>query len=39
MERETFDAFLKLLAPQRKLIREVILAFAKAQSKAGDLSK
>jgi transcriptional regulator with XRE-family HTH domain len=28
-ERETFDAFLKLPAPQRKIIREVILAFAK----------
>ncbi len=30
LERETFDAFLKLPAPQRKIIREVILAFAKA---------
>ena len=29
MERETFDAFLQLPAPQRKLIREVILTFAK----------
>ncbi len=29
LERETFDAFLKLPAPQRKLIREVILTFAK----------
>lgn len=28
-ERETFDAFLKLPAPQRKLIREIILTFAK----------
>ena len=28
-ERETFDAFLKLPAPQRKIIREVILTFAK----------
>lgn len=28
-ERETFDAFLKLPAPQRKLIREVILTFAR----------
>jgi hypothetical protein len=27
-ERETFDAFLRLPAPQRKLIREVIFAFA-----------
>ena len=31
LERETFDAFLKLPAPQRKIIREVILTFAKAQ--------
>jgi transcriptional regulator with XRE-family HTH domain len=31
-ERETFDAFLKLPAPQRKIIREVILAFAKVHS-------
>lgn len=30
LERETFDAFLKLPAPQRKIIREVILAFSKA---------
>ena len=29
LERETFDAFLKLPAPQRKPIREVILTFAK----------
>ena len=29
LERETFDAFLQLPAPQRKLIREVILTFAK----------
>ena len=28
-ERETFDVFLKLPAPQRKIIREVILTFAK----------
>ena len=32
LERETFDAFLKLPAPQRKIIREVILAFAKVHS-------
>ncbi|MHB1201121.1 MAG: transcriptional regulator [Polaromonas sp.] len=31
-ERETFDAFLKLPAPQRKVIREVILTFAKAHA-------
>lgn len=30
LERDTFDAFLKLPAPQRKIIREVILTFAKA---------
>ena len=29
LERGTFDAFLQLPAPQRKLIREVILTFAK----------
>ena len=33
-ERETFDAFLKLPAPQRKLIREVILTFAKVHGEA-----
>lgn len=32
LERETFDAFLKLPAPQRKIIREVILAFAKVHA-------
>lgn len=31
VERETFEAFLKLPAPQRKIIREVIQAFSKAQ--------
>jgi transcriptional regulator with XRE-family HTH domain len=30
LERETFDAFLKLKPEQRKIIREVILTFAKA---------
>ncbi len=30
VERETFDAFLQLPAAQRKIIREVILIFAKA---------
>ena len=34
LERETFEAFLKLPAPQRKIIREVIQAFAKAQDKS-----
>ena len=33
LERETFDAFLKLPAPQRKIIREVILTFAKIHEK------
>lgn len=32
VERETFEAFLKLPAPQRKIIREVIQAFTKAQA-------
>lgn len=34
LERETFEAFLKLPAPQRKLIREVILTFAKVHTDA-----
>ena len=33
-ERETFDAFLKLPAPQRKLIRDVIPTFAKVHGEA-----
>lgn len=37
LERETFDAFLKLPAPQRKVIREVILTFAKAHGVVGGL--
>jgi transcriptional regulator with XRE-family HTH domain len=37
LERETFDAFLKLPAPQRKLIREVILTFAKVHGEADAL--
>jgi transcriptional regulator with XRE-family HTH domain len=37
LERETFDAFLKLPAPQRKLIREVILTFAKVHEAAPEL--
>lgn len=32
LERETFDAFLQLPAPQRKIIREVILTFAKVHA-------
>jgi transcriptional regulator with XRE-family HTH domain len=35
LERETFDAFLQLPAPQRKLIREVILTFAKVHGATG----
>lgn len=31
-ERETFDAFLKLPAAQRKVVREVILTFAKVHT-------
>jgi hypothetical protein len=31
VEQETFEAFLKLPVPQRKIVREVILAFTKAQ--------
>jgi transcriptional regulator with XRE-family HTH domain len=31
LERETFEAFLALPAPQRKIVREVILAFSAAQ--------
>lgn len=34
LERETFDAFLKLPAPQRKIIREVILTFAKVHDES-----
>jgi len=34
LERETFDAFLKLPAPQRNIIREVILTFAKVHNAA-----
>lgn len=33
-DRETFDAFLTLPAPQRKIIREVILTFAKLHGDA-----
>lgn len=36
LERETFDAFLQLPPPQRKLIREVILTFAKVHEVAPD---
>jgi transcriptional regulator with XRE-family HTH domain len=32
LERETFDAFLQLPAAQRKILREVILTFAKANT-------
>ena len=30
-DREVFEAFLNLPAPQKKIVCEVILAFAKAQ--------
>lgn len=33
LERETFDAFLQLPAPQRKIVREVILTFAQVHNK------
>ena len=36
LERETLDAFLQLPAPQRKLIREVILTFAKVHAAGSD---
>ena len=32
LERETFEAFLALPAPQRKIVREVILAFSAAHA-------
>jgi transcriptional regulator with XRE-family HTH domain len=35
LERETFAAFLQLPAAQRKIIREVILTFAKANAADG----
>lgn len=35
LERETFDAFLQLPAPQRKVIREVILTFAQVHAAPG----
>lgn len=34
-ERETVDAYLQLPAPQRKLVREVILTFAKVHPPEG----
>ena len=39
LERETFEAFLKLPAPQRKIVREVIQAFTKAQDQPGGSGK
>jgi hypothetical protein len=35
-EREVFDAFLSLPAPQRKLVREVILALVQVQAESKD---
>jgi transcriptional regulator with XRE-family HTH domain len=37
VERETLDAFLQLPAPERKIIREVILAFIKAREKSATI--
>ena len=34
-DRDVFEAYLKLPVPQRKLIREIILTFAKVHSDAG----
>jgi len=34
-EREVFEAFLKLPVAQRKVVREVILAFVKADAAGG----
>jgi len=34
-EREVLDAFLRLPAPQRKVVREVILTFARAHGQSG----
>ena len=39
IERETFDAFLQLPAPQRKLIREVILTFARVHAAGSDVER
>lgn len=39
VDKETFIAFLALPAPQRKLIREVVLTFAKSHGKALPSSK
>lgn len=39
LERETFEAFLKLPAPQRKVLREVILTFAKLHATEPNLDK
>ncbi len=40
LERETFDAFLRLPAAQRKIVREVILTFAKVHEMVdGDLAR
>ena len=39
IERETVEAFLKLPAPERKIIREVIQAFAKAKHAIDETAK
>ena len=38
LEREAFDAFLQLPAPQRKIVREVILTFAKVHGKEREMT-
>lgn len=35
LERETVDAYLQLPAPQRKVVREVILTFARVHGQGG----
>ena len=37
-EREVFDAFLRLPVPQRKVVREIIFAFAQAHASRGGKS-
>ena len=39
LEREAFEAFLKLPAPQRELIREVILTFARVHAAGSDVER
>ncbi len=39
LDKETFTAFLALPAPQRKVVREVILTFSRAHGEAGPPAK